>query len=263
MHNSLLPSLPLSSPVVEADAEVSRFGWSAPVAVMAAAVIILSGHAAVSSHSSDKRSTAEELLDGIVDHELRAAAGARKRLAMLAYSGERSRRVKSKSPKEKVKAPAAPVLEAEETFFEGPPSITETLIPGLSVFTVVGIIPFSASLARQAWTRYKITNRRIEVASGFQGKDVVQVLYREIIDVKWLRRWGGSAGDLVFELQDGSKLEVRSVPEFDRNLAYIMSKVDAETVRICGYPDKPARDYMEENPEGPKPILESVGEESA
>merc|ERR1719502_1246061 len=64
MHNSLLPSLPLSSPVVEADAEVSRFGWSAPVAVMAAAVIILSGRAAVSSHSSEKRSTAEELLDG-------------------------------------------------------------------------------------------------------------------------------------------------------------------------------------------------------
>merc|ERR1719174_393542 len=180
---------------------------------------------------------------------------------MLATEGEGKK--KSKQPKEKVKAPAAPVLEAEETFFEGPPSITETLIPGLSVLTVVGIIPFTASLARQAWTRYKITNRRIEVASGFQGKDVVQVLYREISDVRWLRRWGGSAGDVVFTLGDGSKLEVRSVPEFDRNLAYIMSKLDAETVRICGYPDKPARDYMEANPEGPKPELESSAETSA
>ena len=76
----------------------------------------------------------------------------------------------------------------EQTFWEGAPSITETLVPGLSVFTVVGVIPFAASIARQAWTKYKFTNRRIEVASGFQGKDVVQVLWREITDIKWLRR---------------------------------------------------------------------------
>merc|ERR1719298_74459 len=175
---------------------------------------------------------------------------------MLSVSdgAKKTRKQKSKEPKQKVKAPDAPVIEPEQTFYEGPPSITETLIPGLSIFTVVGIIPFTASLARQAWTRYKITNRRIEVASGFQGKDVVQVLYREITDVRWLRRWGGSAGDLVLSLQDGSKLEVRSVPDFDKHLAYIMSKLDAETVSITGYPDGPARKYMRENPEGPKPV---------
>jgi hypothetical protein len=242
-----------------------RLGWDGLLALTAAAASISTVRAAV---TRGKRSTVDELRDGIVDHELRAAASARNKLALLATKGrdfaqEGFRKTKSKTPKEKVKAPAAAALEPEQTFFEGPPSITETLIPGLSVFTVVGIIPFSASLARQAWTRYKITNRRLEVASGFQGKDVVQVLYREITDVRWLRRWGGSAGDLVLTLQDGSKLEVRSVPEFDRNLAYIMSKVDEETVRVCGYPDKPARDYMEANPEGPKPVLESVEEASA
>ena len=61
---------------------------------------------------------------------------------------------------------AAQQLVPEQTFFEGAPSITETLIPGLSLFTVVGVIPFTASLARQAWTRYKITNKRMEIASG-------------------------------------------------------------------------------------------------
>ena len=67
---------------------------------------------------------------------------------------------KKDDPKEKVKGPnPATLLKPEQTFFEGAPSITETLIPGLSVFTVVGIIPFSASIARQAWTRYKITSR--------------------------------------------------------------------------------------------------------
>jgi len=158
----------------------------------------------------------------------------------------RASKKKSKAPKEKVKGPApSQVLTPERTFFEGPPSITETIIPGASVFTVVGIIPFSASLARQAWTRYKITDRRIEVASGFQGKDVVQVLYREIVDVKWLRRFGGAAGDVVLSLQDGSKLEMRSVSEFDRNLAFIMSQVDELCLEASEYPDKPARDYIE------------------
>merc|ERR1719482_1136084 len=95
----------------------------------------------------------------------------------------KARPKKSKAPKEKVKAPApTAALVPEQTFWEGAPSITETLIPGLSLFTVVGVIPFSASLARQAWTKYKLTNRRVEVASGFQGKDLVQVLWREIVD---------------------------------------------------------------------------------
>merc|ERR1719460_1567867 len=89
-------------------------------------------------------------------------------------SGLSSKKVKAKAPKQKVKGPtpaAAQVIVPEQTFFEGPPSITETIIPGLSVLTVVGLIPFSASLARQAWTRYKITNKRLEVRSGFQGND--------------------------------------------------------------------------------------------
>merc|ERR1719174_476244 len=162
-------------------------------------------------------------------------------------SKAKPKKKKVKGPKEKTVAPAAAssVLAPEQTFWEGPPSMTETLIPGLSLFTVVGVIPFSASIARQAWTRYKLTSRRIEVASGFQGKDVVQVIWREIADVKWLRRYGGAAGDLVFSLGDGSKLEVRSVPDFDRNLAFIMSMVDDDARDSSGYPDGPARDYIE------------------
>jgi len=158
----------------------------------------------------------------------------------------KARAKKMKKPKQKVKGPSpASVSVPEQVFFEGPPSITETFIPGASLFTVVGVIPFSASLARQAWTRYKITNRRIEVASGFQGKDIVQILYREIVDIKWLRRYGGAAGDLVFSLQDGSKLEMRSVPDFDRNLAFIMGQLPDDTVKASDYPDKPAQEYMD------------------
>ena len=109
------------------------------------------------------------------------AAAVRTVPARCAYNPDgaskaRPKKQKTKQPKEKVKAPAAALaVEPEVTFFEGPPSATEMIIPGVSILTVVGIIPFAASAARQAWTRYKFTNRRIEVASGFQGKEVVQV----------------------------------------------------------------------------------------
>merc|ERR1719313_2213424 len=141
-------------------------------------------------------------------------------------SKARPKKQKIKEPKEKVK---------------GPPSVAETVIPGISLFTVIGVIPFSASIARQVWTRYKITNKRLEVKSGFQGKDVVQITWREVVDVKWLRRFGGVAGDLVLTLKDGVKLEMRSLPEFDRNLKFIMDQTSEGVDIDSGYPDGPAK----------------------
>lgn len=171
-------------------------------------------------------------------------------------SGLSSKKVKPKTPKQKVKGPVPSVatqLVAEQTFWEGPPSITETFIPGLSLFTVIGVIPFSASLARQAWTRYKITNKRLEVKSGFQGNDVVQITWREVTDAKWLRRYGGSCGDLVLTLRDGAKVEVRSLPDFDRNLNFMMSQFSTGVAEDSGYPDGPGRAFLDKVASGELP----------
>mmetsp|Transcript_39961 Transcript_39961/g.87692 ORF Transcript_39961/g.87692 Transcript_39961/m.87692 type:complete len:239 (+) Transcript_39961:56-772(+) len=190
----------------------------------------------------------------------------RARTARCAYDPT-PKKVKSKTPKEKVKAPTSTAeqlqLTPERVFFEGPPSITETFIPGLSLFTVIGAIPFAASLARQAWTRYKITNKRLEVTSGFQGKDVVQVTWKEVTDAKWLRRFGGTCGDLVLTLRDGAKLEMRSLPEFDRNLNFIMEQLPPGFKDDCGYPDKPAREFLEKVASGAEPPVEFPAAEDA
>lgn len=161
---------------------------------------------------------------------------------------KKEKKKRTKVAKEKIKEPkkgqyAPPPME--RTFYMGPPSITETFIPGVSIFTVIGIIPFGASIARQAWTRYEVTNRRIKVKSGFRGQDSVQIVYREITDLKWLRRWGGSAGDLVFSLLDGSKVEVRSMPDFERILAFVMNTLGDEFKLKCGYPDKDSKEYLD------------------
>jgi len=124
-------------------------------------------------------------------------------------------------------APAAkPVaLEPETLFFEGPPSKSELVIPTLSILTVIGIIPFAAALSRQFWVKYKITSRRISVQSGFNGGDFTEIVYSDIVNLKYVFRGSNEVGDMVIELRDGAKLEMRFVPQFKEIYKYIMDKL--------------------------------------
>lgn len=131
------------------------------------------------------------------------------------------------SAAEATSAPAAkPVaLEPETLFFEGPPSKSELVIPTLSILTVIGIIPFAAALSRQFWVRYKITSRRISVQSGFNGGDFTEIVYSDIVNLKYVFRGSNEVGDMVIELRDGAKLEMRFVPQFKEIYKYIMDKL--------------------------------------
>lgn len=112
-------------------------------------------------------------------------------------------------------------LETEKIFFQGPPSSSELLIPAISILTVIGIIPFIATVFRQFWVRYTITNRRISVDSGFQGKNRVEIVYRDIKKISHITRFGGLTADIVIILKDNARLELRSLPEWKKNLQYI------------------------------------------
>ena len=123
--------------------------------------------------------------------------------------------------KTKTKTNTAP----EETFYEGPPSITETLVPTISILTVIGIVPAAASWARQAWVRYKITNRRIRVNSGFRGKDMAEIVYGDITEIRTAKRLFGD-GDCVLMLRDGAKFELRNVPQFEGFVEFVLGLVN-------------------------------------
>ena len=125
-----------------------------------------------------------------------------------------------------VAAPVAEkaVLEPETLFFEGPPSKTELIVPGLSVLTVIGIVPFAAAAARQAWVKYKITSRRISVQSGVGGQDFTEIVYSDIAGMKFVYRGSKDVGDLVISLRDGAKLEMRFVPQFQEIYRYIYER---------------------------------------
>jgi len=120
---------------------------------------------------------------------------------------------------------AAASLTPEETFYEGPPAITETIIPTISILTVVGIIPAAAAWARQAWVRYKITTRRIRVTSGFGGNEMAEIVYPDIVELRSVKRLFGD-GDMVFFLRDGAKFEMRNIPNFEEAVEFILQNVD-------------------------------------
>jgi len=117
-------------------------------------------------------------------------------------------------------------LESEKIFFEGPPSKLELVIPFLSILTVIGIIPFVATLIRQFWVQYRITNRRISVDSGFGGNSRVEIVYRDIKEIKHITRFGGKIADVVIILKDEAQLELRSLPEWEENLKYIKETME-------------------------------------
>jgi hypothetical protein len=112
-------------------------------------------------------------------------------------------------------------LEPEKVFFEGPPSKIELIIPFFSILTVIGIIPFITTLLRQFWVTYKITNRRISVDSGFQGKNRAEIVFRDIKKIRYIKRLGGEAADVVLILKDNAQLELRSLPNWEENLNFI------------------------------------------
>jgi len=126
-------------------------------------------------------------------------------------------------------AKAAATLAPEETFYEGPPAITETLAPTLSIITVVGIVPAASAWARQAWVRYTITSRRIRVTSGIGGKDMAEIVYPDIVEIRTVKRLFGD-GDMVLFLRDGAKFEMRNVPNFEETMEFVLGNCDADVV---------------------------------
>lgn len=115
-------------------------------------------------------------------------------------------------------------IDTKETiFFESSPSLSELIIPFISILTVIGIIPFIATLFRQFWVRYTITNRRISVDSGFNRKNHIEIVYRDIKKITYISRFGGVCADVVIVLKDGSRLELRSLSNWEKNINFIKS----------------------------------------
>ena len=123
----------------------------------------------------------------------------------------------------------------ENTFFEGGPAKSDLIINLFAGLTILGL-PFTfAALVRALWLRYKITNKRITITGGWFGRNKSQISLSNISEIRSVPRGFGSYGDMVLILNDGSKVEMKSLPLFREKQEFIQenikNKVQAEALK--------------------------------
>jgi nitrogen fixation protein len=115
----------------------------------------------------------------------------------------------------------ASLSSGEIVYYEGGPARGDLVLSLLIGLTVIGLPIAVGAIVRALWLRYRITSRRISVSGGWLGRDRTQVVYSQIREVLSVPRGFGAWGDMVLVLNDGSRLEMRSVPRFRELEAYI------------------------------------------
>ena len=88
-------------------------------------------------------------------------------------------------------------------------------------------MPFTfAAIVRALWLRYKITSKRITIDGGWFGKNKTQVSLSNIEEIRSIPRGFGSYGDMVLILNDGSKVEMKSLPLFREKQKFIEENIN-------------------------------------
>ena len=113
----------------------------------------------------------------------------------------------------------------EDVYYEGGPHIGELLFNIALAFTIICIPLTVGAIVRALWLRYRITNRRISITGGWMGRDRTDIIYSEIAKVVTVPRGLGAWGDMVVTLKDGSRIEMRAVPNFRDVYDYVTDKI--------------------------------------
>ena len=117
----------------------------------------------------------------------------------------------------------------EESFYEGGPAKSDLIINLLAGFTLLGL-PFTfAAIVRALWLRYKITDKRITIDGGWFGKNKTQVSLTNIEEIRSIPRGFGSYGDMVLILNDGAKVEMKSIPQFREKQKFIEENMEKKS----------------------------------
>lgn len=78
--------------------------------------------------------------------------------------------------------------------------------------TLVWLPLTAAAVARKAFVKYKVTDKRVSVTTEAPWKsEQLDVAYEEVSDVVAIGRGVGAWGDMVITLKNGDKVEIRSL----------------------------------------------------
>ncbi|WP_373478479.1 PH domain-containing protein [Geminocystis sp.] len=117
----------------------------------------------------------------------------------------------------------------EDVFYEGGPHVGDLIFNILLAFTVICLPLTVGAIVRAIWLRFRITDRRISITGGWQGKDRTDIIYSEIVKVVKVPRGLGFWGDIVVTLKDRSRLEMRAIPRFREISDYIIERTADKT----------------------------------
>ncbi|EEF42167.1 uncharacterized protein LOC8286991 [Ricinus communis] len=119
----------------------------------------------------------------------------------------------------------------EETiFFDGGAHYGDLVANLLLGFTLLWLPLTLAAVSRAFFLRYRFTNLRVTVISGFTGQDRSDFSYKVIKDVQVVPRFIGEWGDIVITLKDGTKVDLRSVPKFREIAKYCLAMAEKPVV---------------------------------
>ena len=118
----------------------------------------------------------------------------------------------------------------EDVEFEGRPHLMDLVVNSLLLVTIIWLPIWVGALVRFLFVRYRITNRRITIESGWGGQKRTDVVYREIRSVKVIPNsiMGGifNYGVVIVATKDGTQLEMKALPRFRELANYIEDRID-------------------------------------
>ncbi|KAL2904420.1 Histidinol dehydrogenase [Bienertia sinuspersici] len=136
----------------------------------------------------------------------------------------------SSSPTNKTTTNIDPKSDQETIFFDGGAHYGDLLANLILGFTLFWLPLTLAAVSRAFFLRYRFTNLRVTVISGFTGEERSDFSYNVIKDVQVVPRFIGEWGDIVITLTDGTKVDLRSVPKFREIAKYCLTMADKPLV---------------------------------
>lgn len=115
---------------------------------------------------------------------------------------------------------------AENVYFDGGAHYGDLVANLILGFTLLWLPLTLAAVSRALFLRYRFTNLRVTVISGLTGQDRSDFSYNVIKDVQVVPRFIGEWGDVIITLKDGTKVDLRSVPNFRQVAKYCLDMAD-------------------------------------
>ncbi|NJK41959.1 MAG: PH domain-containing protein [Acaryochloridaceae cyanobacterium SU_2_1] len=122
----------------------------------------------------------------------------------------------------------------EEVYYEGGPHIGDLILNSFLALTIFFIPLTIGAIVRALWLRFRITSRRITINGGWFGRDRTDIVYSQISQISVIPRGIGLWGDMVIQLKDGSRIELKSLPKFREIAAYIEEKIEVKSAVTSG-----------------------------